>query len=126
MFFSGALESYHNERLTYLPKRVHFPYDGMVLRGILAVLDHNANIGRECVGKSMKFSKSRKEWIIIKKYASKSTAWRDDLISKIMKLEDYFPNKKYDAEIPENIAPVPRPTLAEVERRPRYSRFSPM
>jgi hypothetical protein len=122
-FFTGSLESYHNERLKYLPKRTHFPYEGMVTRGILAILDHNANVGRDCLSESLKYSKGQKKWILKKKYETKSTGWRDALIDKIMRLESYDVEADVSDNIPQNIAPIPKPSIEEVRQQPRYSRF---
>ena len=44
---TGQLESYHALRLKYCPKRSHFSMEGMEVRGALAALDHNANVGRQ-------------------------------------------------------------------------------
>lgn len=33
--------------LKYAQKRLHFKYDGMRARTQLAIMDHNANVGRE-------------------------------------------------------------------------------
>ena len=44
---TGELESYHSVMTKYVPKREHFSYNGMVARTQLAILDHNANVGRE-------------------------------------------------------------------------------
>lgn len=47
---TGQLESYHNVRLKYMPKRTHFSYNGMNIRSIIAALDHNHNVDREPTG----------------------------------------------------------------------------
>ena len=44
---TGELESYHSVMTKYVPKREHFSYNGMVARTQLAILDHNANVGRK-------------------------------------------------------------------------------
>jgi hypothetical protein len=44
---TGSLESYHNERLMFTPKRIHFPYHGMVMRSILGVLDTEEHLREE-------------------------------------------------------------------------------
>ena len=44
---TGSLEVYHSVQTKYLPKRQHFSYKGMIARTQLAVLDHNANTGRQ-------------------------------------------------------------------------------
>ncbi|CAH2221450.1 Hypothetical predicted protein [Pelobates cultripes] len=44
---TGSLEVFHSLVLKYHPKRVHFTMDWMVAGTQLAVLAHNANVGRE-------------------------------------------------------------------------------
>ena len=43
----GSLEVFHASMLKYTPKRIHFFYDSMLARTMLAVMDHNLNVGRE-------------------------------------------------------------------------------
>lgn len=42
----GSLEVYHSSMLKYTEKRLHFKYDTMRARTQLAILDHNASVGR--------------------------------------------------------------------------------
>lgn len=44
---TGSLEVFHSSMLKYTQKRLHFSYDAMLARTQLAVMDHNANIGKE-------------------------------------------------------------------------------
>ena len=46
-FMSGSLEVFHSTMLKYTPKRLHFFYDSMLARTMLAVIDHNVNVGRQ-------------------------------------------------------------------------------
>jgi len=39
---TGRLESYHNVRLKYMLKRIHLKYNGMYIRSILAIINHNS------------------------------------------------------------------------------------
>ena len=43
---TGQLEVFDSLMLKYLPKRQHFPYQGMVARTQLAALDHNFSLDR--------------------------------------------------------------------------------
>ena len=43
---AGSVEVYNGTRLKYFPKRCHFTYKGMVIRNMLATLDHNENVRR--------------------------------------------------------------------------------
>ncbi|XP_063909811.1 uncharacterized protein LOC135127297 [Zophobas morio] len=123
---TGALESYHNERLKYLPKRSHFSYDGMVLRGMLAILDHNFNVSKDVVSDSQKYSKISGKWVYRKIYRKKNYDWRQDLVKNVCSLGDYVVDVDQQAEyagmVPENIAPVSKPSL-DTTRQQYYSRF---
>ncbi|XP_071952529.1 uncharacterized protein [Antedon mediterranea] len=44
---TGTLESYHASYTKFAPKRIHFHYGSMQGRTQLAVIDHNANVGRK-------------------------------------------------------------------------------
>lgn len=54
---TGRLESYHNVRLKYMPKRIHLKFNGMYLRSIIAIFDHNYNVNITLVGDKLVFSK---------------------------------------------------------------------
>lgn len=69
---TGKLESYHNMCLKCLPKHIHFPYNGMVLKTKLAIIDHNANLNKDIVGHTSQFSKATSSWVMKNKY-SKTT-----------------------------------------------------
>lgn len=66
------LESFHNEMLAYVPKRVHFGYEAMKARTFLSAIDHNHHVNRQQkVGKSgvaqrtRKWSKRGKKWVSV-------------------------------------------------------------
>ncbi|KAJ8889175.1 hypothetical protein PR048_008669 [Dryococelus australis] len=59
---TGNLESYHNVRLKYAPKRVHFSFSCLHRRSILAVLDCNWNVIKQTVGYRSQYSKSSGDW----------------------------------------------------------------
>lgn len=44
---TGKLETFHSKLLVFCPKRQEFDFQCMLGRNQLAVLDHNANVGRE-------------------------------------------------------------------------------
>lgn len=125
---TGALESYHNERLKYTPKRVHFSFKGMMIRSMLAILDHNNNIGRKKVRESVRYSKSQKKWVYVPVYQAKNNNWRKELVDNIctvvrgqVKLDEmlYIDN----IELPQNIAPISKPTMEEAKSL-YFSRFN--
>lgn len=81
---TGALEMYHNELLKYAPKRTYVPYNGMVLRLVLAALDHNHNVGRPVVGDPvLHYSRHCDNFVLRNTYEPKSYKWRDDLQAKV-------------------------------------------
>ena len=61
---TGELESYHSVMTKYVPKREHFSYDGMVARTQLAILDHNANVGRKLAEIKKEASQGEKRYKI--------------------------------------------------------------
>jgi hypothetical protein len=127
---TGNLESYHNLHLVYAPKRIAYSYSGMVLRTILAVLDHNNNVGREVVGERVRYNKVSKRYFLGDQYAAKSSQWRTDLVNKIVdftknpSLIEFNPDVEellFPFPIPKNIAVgVPKPTIQELREEPRY------
>lgn len=54
---TGRLESYHNIRLKYMPKRIHQKFNVMFLRTIIAIFYHNYNINKTLVRDKLVFSK---------------------------------------------------------------------
>ena len=61
---TGRLESYHNLRLKYMPKRIHLKYKGMLLRSMIAILDHNYNLHKNELGKKMIYSKPAGQYVL--------------------------------------------------------------
>ena len=57
---TGELEVYHSLLLKYVPKRLHFPYKGVVARTQLAVIDHNSNTERNQTTVTRERTKGRK------------------------------------------------------------------
>ena len=79
----------------YVPKREHFCYNGMVARTQLAILDHNANVGRSHakVKKGLKqgdkrfnivCGKQRKNWVakVIKTHSYVEDMMNDVILCK--------------------------------------------
>lgn len=124
---TGRLESYHNVRLKYMPKRIHLKYNGMYLRSILAILDHNYNTGKNIIGDKMVFSKSLRKYTIKNTYERSKTDWRKQIMNKIEELskENILEpmNISENVSVPQNIVLLPKPDLVEM-REKKYSRFS--
>ena len=67
---NGGNEVYHSVRNKYAPKRLHFSYEGMIMRSQLAILDVNLNVNRPTAktksGKDrfkLSFTKMTGEWV---------------------------------------------------------------
>lgn len=121
---TSSLESYHNVRLKYVPKRIHFSYNGMYIRSILAILDHNFNIDREVVGGDVQFSKASKRWHFKNKYEKKDYSWKSSLLHEIVNYDpktDKLPEVCF--EVPKNIYKTEKPTLNEAKHK-HMSRFT--
>lgn len=65
---TNQLESYHNLRLKYMPKRIHLKYKCMYLRSIIAILDHNQNINKKELGEKIVYSKPAGGYVLKTKY----------------------------------------------------------
>lgn len=91
----------------------------MIVRGMLAVLDHNFNIGRKPVCEGQRFFKSLKKWVYVPIYETKSNQWIKNLISSIcLYVEQQFNittkiKNEHAGPIPKTIASVVQPTLEE-------------
>jgi hypothetical protein len=85
------LESFHNEMLVYAPKRIHFGYEGMRARMLLAAIDHNHHVDRKPklnrkgeVQVSRKWSKRGKKWIMVHKCEKKTYNYVPYIISLVL------------------------------------------
>lgn len=124
---TGSLESYHNVRLKYLPKKSAFSYDGMVLRGMLAIIDHNENVGRVVRRTETRYSKITKKYVERVIREDKCYNWRKILIDKVLAfvrgdLDVSIEDDPHLVDVPQNIAPIPRPSLEEMQHS-RFTRF---
>lgn len=120
---TGLIESYHSLCLMYASKETQFSYSGMVLRTILAVMDHNSNIGRAKIGTKWVYSNAKKTMVEKAKYAPKSDVWRKKLLDDIVvfstsdpELVEFDPQVEellYPFHLPKNMTGLARPTHAE-------------
>ena len=129
---TSNLESYHNLRLIYAPKRVHYNCKGMVLRSILAVLDHNFNTNRKVTGTVKCWSKAKKCMVEKKQYEKKSNVWRAEIVDKIISyscdqtiitIDPEWEKLLFPFPIPKNIRPDIDENPEEEARRKIYSRL---
>ncbi|KAE9524465.1 hypothetical protein AGLY_015186 [Aphis glycines] len=126
---TGRLESYHNVRLKYMPKRIHLKYRSMYIRSIMAILDHNYNTNKQVVGDKMVYSKPLGKYTIKNVYERTDNDWRKRIMEKVLDLAKKKTNEyniitiPEETEIPKSIAPIPKPNIEEI-RSKRYSRFT--
>lgn len=80
---TGRLESYHNVRLKYMPKRIHLKYSGMHMRSIIAILDHYSNVGKTMIGDKMVYSKPLGRYTIKNRYSSTTNDWRAEIMQNL-------------------------------------------
>ncbi|CAI6376865.1 unnamed protein product [Macrosiphum euphorbiae] len=126
---TGRLESYHNVRLKYMPKRIHLKYNGMYIRSILAIIDHNSNLNKNPIGEKVVYSKSLRKYTIKTRFEPTKSEWRRVLLENIQTAirngvpvvcEQFTYSNK---NAPKNIAPVTKPDLDDLKAK-RFSRFS--
>jgi hypothetical protein len=118
---TGLIESYHSLCLMYASKETYFSYSGMVLRTILAVLDHNSNIGREKIGTKWVYSNAKKVMVEKAKYAPKSDTWRFQLLDEIVRFSTTDPDLvEFDPQVEELLFPFHLPkNMTGLERPPQ-------
>ena len=120
---TGALENYHNVRLKYLPKRIHFGRATTVIRSMLATIETNRNVITDKPDKPKmyaRYSKASAQWVLKKKSAKKDYSYRHEVVENIMNNVRIGRNEEVDmseyipSDLPKNIAPVPRPSMDEL------------
>jgi hypothetical protein len=123
---TGQLEAYHSLLLQYASKEVYFTYDGMVLRTILAAMDHNHGIGREKIGERVAFCPAKKTHVIKPTFAPKSQQWRVSLVEDVVKFASTEPDLvEFSPEMETTLFPFnlpdtitgPTPTVEELRAR---------
>ncbi|XP_050064701.1 uncharacterized protein LOC114122846 [Aphis gossypii] len=122
---TGRLESYHNVRLKYMPKRIHLKYSGMHMRSILAILDHNSNVNKTMIGDKMVYSKSLGRYTMKNRYTSTTNNWRAEIMQNVKeksKISLICQNQDQLISVPKNIISIPKPDINEL-RSKKYSRF---
>ena len=132
---TGELESFHNVLLKYCPKRKHYHYPGMLARLQLAVMDHNNNLDRKPVrikkgprkGEEqvkLQYSKRTQTWVSKMIKEKKDHTYLADIMKTILQMKSgqiqVEPVKL--PELPQNVAPIPRPSKEEVLSQ-KYSRY---
>jgi len=126
---TGRLESYHNVRLKYMPRRIHLKFNGTYLRSIIAILDHNYNVNKTLVGDKLVFSKPIGRYTLKNRYKNPSNNWRQIIIENIKinartgnNLNTETRTIDDNLRIPTNIVSIPKPNVDEM-RLKKYSRF---
>jgi len=113
-----------------MPKRIHLQFNGMFVRSILAILDHNNNTEKTLVGEKIVFSKPLGRFTIKNSYNKSQNNWKRDIMSKIIEEAEkeispqpFDEQKECNTDILKNIYRTPRPTYGELKLK-RYSRFT--
>ncbi|KAL4152882.1 hypothetical protein QTP88_000715 [Uroleucon formosanum] len=122
---TGRLESYHNVRLKYMPKRIHLKYSGMHMRPILAILDHNSNVNKTMIGDKMVYSKPFGCYTMKNRYTSTTNNWRAEIMQNVKeksKISLICQNQDQLISVPKNIVSIPKLDINEL-RSKKYSRF---
>jgi hypothetical protein len=116
---TGALESYHNLRLKYAPKRIHFSYNGLYLRSVIAIMDHNWNVNKEKVGEKYMFSKSSGAWVVKNKFQRSNEEWKFNLIQIIKTKLNTIESSKH-GDFRSAIKPKIWPLRAEIKTKTQW------
>ena len=83
---TGSLENYHNVRLKYLPKRIHFTRETTAIRSMLTVIEVNSNIRTEQSTKMYgRWSKHNAEWVLKRGFDTKDYSYRTEIMNEIKK-----------------------------------------
>ncbi|XP_039634607.1 uncharacterized protein LOC120544717 [Perca fluviatilis] len=105
---TGALEVFHSSMLKYTQKRLHFSYDAMLARTQLAVMDHNANVGKEQAKTkegqpqfAFAYSKASHQWIARPVYERGAQLFRQDLMDHTLKMRDEINLEDWPRSSPE-------------------------
>ncbi|KAF4517081.1 hypothetical protein B566_EDAN006400, partial [Ephemera danica] len=119
----GAKKKKYDTRAEYRALTCALPCEGMVMRSVLAVLDHNSGVSRKVISQVAHYSKASKSFVLKNKYESKSNAWRENILENI-KNAVYHPqlleyNKDIDSvlfpfPIPTRFTDVPKPSMEEM------------
>lgn len=130
---TGTLEVYHALYNKWLPKSLHFSYQGMLTRSQLAALDFNSgsmlkqaetNTGEKRY--NVCFSKITKTWSAKPVKENKTRKHLHEMIDRTITVanHDLVLEKLHIPEnMPSNIAPIPKPTKADVVNNQK-SRFT--
>jgi len=125
---TGNLESVHSKANVYRPKKYYFSYLGMVLRTILAYLDHNANLNKTLVSEVSEYSKETGQWMARKVYQKNDYTWLKDISKMVLaNLKNHhieITQEEIDLmlpfELPQNIAPTPKVSIDNLNMNRLY------
>lgn len=121
----NIVHTYHNLRLKYMPKRIHLKYKGMLMRSMIAILDHNHNLDKKELGEKMVYSKFAGQYVLKTKYGPSHDEWRHTIMTEVeKKMKEITPLKTEveTAPIPQTIAPQPKPKYTDLIKT-KYSRY---
>jgi len=99
----------------------------MVLRTILAVLDHNLNLGREEIDYKIVYSNARKEYVQKSVYAAKDYNWTFEIVKDIIRFATTHPDSvEFDPDVEELLFPFHLPKNITGLVKPDKATFLPI
>lgn len=119
---TGHLEVFHNVVLRYCPKRLHFPYDGMKTRLMIAALQWNLQHGHSqpdpdgSVRYDVVYSKRRKTWVVRKRTDRTPLLHIEPLMTRVMEVFQeklQLPPVSRPADLPSHVAKIPKPSFTD-------------
>ena len=126
---TSCLEVYHALRIKYAPKRIHYSWEGQVMRSELAIIDHNTSVDRShAVTKDgrkrykLTYSKATQRFTpkTIKQDKDKKTFHAMiDRAEEVKRLNIKLPVPVKPVEIPSNISKTPKPNKEEAVKMHR-------
>lgn len=117
---TGHLEVFHNVVLKYCPKRLHFPYDGMKTRLMIAALQWNLQHAQDqpevSVHYDVVYSKRRKTWVVRKRSERFPLLHVEPLMTRVMEVfqrKIALPPVCRPADLPNHVAKKPKPSFED-------------
>jgi len=66
-----------------MPKRINLKYNGMYIRSILAIFNHNSNLNKNPIGKKVVYSMSLRKYTIKSRFEPTKSEWRHVILENL-------------------------------------------
>ncbi|CAG0892148.1 unnamed protein product [Cyprideis torosa] len=116
-YSAPELEAFHSELNVYLPKRIGVKKPHFVVKAKVAILDHNANVGRGVDYMIIRYSRSTKRYRLLGVKEEKTDSWRQPIREEVFRLAEtsnepskVIARKRIDRTLPRTVAKVSRPS----------------